>query len=136
MSETAPLVDTPMSVPEKSDSKKRPAETPLSDLKKQQLQDARQKKTEKATQRATELLELKTRILQTESSLKDTEQKLSQRISNTEVEAEVQKDAAEKRPRVVTKEPEVVEKPKPASWDLSKMESPTTHKCINLICDW
>ena len=88
------------------------------------MQDARQKKSEKATQRATELIELKNKILQTENNLKDTEQKLSQRISNTEVETEVQKDASEKRPRVVVKEPEVVEKPKPASWDLTKLESP------------
>ena len=45
-----------------NDSRKRPHESSLSDQKKQQLAEARQKKQQKALQREQELVQLKTKL--------------------------------------------------------------------------
>lgn len=105
MSEPSVMTDTSPEL--QVDSKKRKAESSLSDLKKQQLAEARQKKLQKAQEREQEMLQLKSKLNQFESKLKDTETKLT----NSEVDKQVQTENIEnpKRQKVVTVDSE--EKP-------------------------
>ena len=109
---------------DETESKKRKPETSLSDLKKQQLSDARARKQEKAAQKAQELELvkdglglLKQRVSQTEEKLKQTDQKLD----NNEVDKEVQKEISEKKQKVIVAEKDVIPERK---WKLENFEMP------------
>jgi len=86
-------------------SKKRKAEKPLSELKRQQLQDARQKKLQKAQDREQQMSEMRSKLTDFETKLKEN----NQRVTNVEVEKEVhaEMNSPEKKPKIVTSEPQV-----------------------------
>ena len=87
------------------ESKKRKADPSLSDLKRDQLAQARLKKQQKAQEREQEMSQLKSKLNDFESKLKDTEQK----IVNVEVDKQVQTEHIEnplKTQKIVTAEPE------------------------------
>lgn len=113
---------TEMQVEAEDSSKKRKAESSLSDLKKQQLAEARHRKAQKAAERAQELLELKSRLDKTESKLNETESNLTQKITDIEVQKEVEKDVSEKKQKVVVADSEPVKKTQ--AWDFSNFEGP------------
>src|SRR5688500_18887277 len=91
------------------DSKKRKPETSLSDLKRQQLADARLRKQQKQLQRENELSALKDKLNETESKLNQ----LDQKLTNSEVDKDVksQIESSEKKQKVVVLED--VKKPEP-----------------------
>lgn len=98
-----------------TDSKKRKADSSLSDLKRTQLAEARQKKQQKAAQREAEMDSLRSKLNAFEGKLSETQNKLNdtdQKLTNAEVDKQIQVEIAspEKRQKVVTADTDV--KPK------------------------
>lgn len=89
-------------------SKKRKLDVPLSDLKRQQLENARQKKAQRAAEKAQEITDLKSKLSEFESKLKETEQK----VTNVEMDKNVQTEMTEKKAKIVVEE-SVASRPNP-----------------------
>ena len=109
-SETGPQVNSLKRPRSGATAKAEPeCKLPLTDAKRQQLAEMRQKKQEKQELRNIELSKLKSKLSDFEVKLKDTETKLqvtNQKVTNTEIDRQVQNDS-EKKQKVVTAEPDV-----------------------------
>ena len=110
LSETGPQVNSLKRPRSGATAKAEPeCKLPLTDAKRQQLAEMRQKKQEKQELRNRELSELKSKLSDFEVKLKDTETKLQvtdQKVTNTEIDRQVHNDS-EKKQKVVTAEPDV-----------------------------
>jgi seryl-tRNA synthetase len=114
------VVTTPSEV---SETKKRKADPIiLTDAKRQQLADAREKKLQKATEKAKELAEMRSKLSDVENKLKESHQKISdveQKVVNSEVDKEIKAEiqSPEKKQKVVTADTQEIPKPKKGMFD-------------------